>query len=268
MKLHTEILGDGHPLIILHGLYGSGQNWLTLGRRLAQFCKVFLPDQRNHGVSPHAPSHNYHDLTDDLLQLFQDQNLDRAIILGHSMGGKVAMQLAVQHPGKVSKLIIADISPLGYRAQPRLLEQYQFHRSVIQALMDLDLNGIRSLGDADHALTSAIHDKSIRQFLLKNLDRRNENGYKWKLNLPVISEYLEAISEGLPSEIIAEGNYRKFPALFIRGERSPYVMEADLEAIRHLFPLAAVSTIKNAGHWLHAEQPEQFYQLVKSFILS
>ncbi len=266
MKLHYEKIGSGHPLVILHGLYGSGKNWLSIARELSGICEVYLVDQRNHGDSPHASQHAYPDMMDDLKELLDDLNLHKAMLLGHSMGGKTAMYFATHYPGRVSRLMVADMSPLSYLRQDETPEQVHGHMHIMNSMLNLDLKMLNSLKEIDQALAISLPDKRLRQFLFKNL-RKNEVGYSWGLNLTGLLDSLQLLVEGLPREIIEQGGYKQYPVLFIKGENSSYIQDADEEVIKHVFPGAAITTIRNAGHWLHAEQPDIFVKIVKKFLL-
>lgn len=263
MKLYSQRLGKGFPLIILHGLYGSGDNWLTIARSLAGFCEIFLVDQRNHGRSQHSDQHNYQALAGDLLEFMDDYGLSKAIILGHSMGGKAAMWFSAMHPSRVSQLIIADISPRSYTESASEQGHSDFHTKVIKSMLSVDFTNAPGLGNIDRQLEKMIPDKPLRQFLMKNIEKGPERKFYWRLNLQALLNNLENLSAGLES-FIQEGKVlNQFPVLFIRGENSGYIREPDLQIIRQLYPYAQVVTIVNAGHWLHAEQPVEFIRVVK-----
>lgn len=268
MSLHYTKLGMGHPLIILHGLYGSGGNWLSIAKALSGFCKVYLLDQRNHGQSPHYDQHDYPLMVQDLADFFQEQQLSKAMILGHSMGGKVAMWFATSYPGMVSKLIVADVSPASYHHHSESHVNRNMHQMILSSMMDVDLTMVQSLGDAEKALQQHIEDQRLRHFLLKNLRKDQEGVFSWNLNLPVLLKNLDALTDGLDFNAIGEQQFRQFPSLFIRGERSGYITDEDAVLIRKIFPLSQLVTIKEAGHWLHAEQPSLFTQTVKQFLTS
>ncbi len=267
MKLNVQRLGQGFPLIILHGLYGSGDNWLTIGKNLAGICEVFLVDQRNHGRSPHSDQHNYQVLADDLLELMDDYGLTRAVILGHSMGGKAAMWFAAENPSRVSRLIVADISPRGYLNETLDAGHSDFHVTILESLLSVDFSAVTGLGDIDHQLASRLPGKQLRQFLLKNISKDPVTGYFWRLNLKVLLENLQNLSSGLESFLVVNSGPAPFPVLFIRGEKSKYIEDADVVMIQKLYPGARMITIRNAGHWLHAEQPAEFISIVRKELL-
>ena len=248
-------LGKGFPLIILHGLYGSGDNWLTIAKSLSGICEVFMVDQRNHGRSPHSDMHRYKDLAGDLLEMMDDNELGKAVILGHSMGGKAAMWFAAENPSRVGRLIIADISPRSY-TDPVLDQNHSaFHIKVMETMLAVDFNDVAALGDIDRQLENRLPDKMLRQFLMKNIAREPGKGYFWRLNLPVLLRNVDNLSAGLESFLEEGRAFNQFPVLFLRGENSRYIAEQDQVMIRQLYPDARIVTIKNAGHWLHAEQP-------------
>lgn len=252
MQLNYKTFGQGEPLIILHGLFGTLDNWQTLAKRFAADYSVYIIDQRNHGKSSHTDRHTYALMADDLQAFMTSQYIFNAHILGHSMGGKAAMQFALTYPDMVDKLIVADISPRPATGG---------HEDIFAALFSLDLATVNSRKEADLHLQERIADFGVRQFLLKNLTRRKEGGYQWKMNLQVLfDDYKEVLTE-IKSEDTFDGE-----TLFIRGGKSDYVRMEDLPLIRSLFPAAQLETIEDSGHWVHAEQPEQLYQLVTDFL--
>jgi pimeloyl-ACP methyl ester carboxylesterase len=265
MELFYRKLGTGKPLIILHGLYGSSDNWYTIGKQLSSHFEIFLPDLRNHGHSPHHPDHSYIALRDDLHEFIVAHSIFRPVLLGHSMGGRTAMFFAASHPHLIDRLIVADISPCSYQADQHPNERLQ-HSDIIRSLLSLDISGIKSRSDADKALAGAIPSQAIRQFLLKNLKVRDHNRYFWGLNLPALEENLPGIFRGIDTLGLPEGKPMSFPALFVRGERSGYISESDLPCIEKYFRAARIVTIPGAGHWLHAEQPALFLKAVKEFL--
>lgn len=268
MKLHVKRLGKGYPFIILHGLYGSGENWLTIAKNISGICEVFLVDQRNHGRSPHSEQHNYQALAEDLLEMMDDHGLSRAVILGHSMGGKAAMWFAARHPSRISRLIIADISPRSYLNNTLDHNHSAFHIKVMEAMLAVDFTKVNGLGDIDRQLENRLPDKQLRQFLLKNIERESGAAYYWKLNITALLGNLDNLSAGL-EPFLAEGRtFDQFPVLFIRGENSHYILEPDLLMIRKLYPNAQIVTIKNAGHWLHTEQPAALVSIIKKQLLN
>jgi esterase len=252
LKLNYKHVGQGDPLIILHGLFGSSDNWLTLGKKFAEHFQVILVDQRNHGDSPHSTEWNYKAMAEDIYELVNSLGLDNINLMGHSMGGKTAMTFADQYPKLLKKLVIADIAPKTYPVR---------HQKIINGLLSIDLPNLQSRKEAEAQLAEYIPQSGIRQFLLKNLGRDKESGFFWKMNLPVIQDQLENIGE----QTVPESKIL-IPTLFIRGLLSDYIEDTDVSEIRNYYSNSYVETIGNAGHWLHAEQPEVFYETVLKFL--
>lgn len=251
MKLHYRTIGEGKPLFILHGLFGSSDNWQTLGKLFAEKYKVYFVDQRNHGHSPHTDEFNYDLMADDFFELVNDLGESKINLLGHSMGGKTAINFAAKHSDLIDKLIVADISYKGYPMH---------HDQILDGLNALDLSVIKSRGAAETKLSEYISQFGVRQFLLKNLYWIEQGQLAWRINLPVLNREIENILTEINFDTI---NVR---TLFIRGEMSNYILESDYKNIADKFPNSSIHTIKNAGHWVHAEAPEEFYQTVVNFI--
>lgn len=268
MKLSYRKLGAGQPLIIVHGLYGSSDNWLTIAKELAHNFEVYIIDQRNHGNSPHANSHSYLDLKEDLLEFMDDQNIKKAILLGHSMGGKTVMFFAIDYPERVSSLLVVDIAPKNYSKISDYAPQTIDHSCIVKAMLNLDLSTYKNRTDIDTKLKENINSNKVRQFLLKNLKRNENKQFTWKLNIKTISKYLPQIMDGIDRDQFAQNKgITSFPVLFIRGEKSNYVTDNDHSLIRTIFPKAEITTIPNAGHWVHAEQPKLLVKTVEYFAL-
>ena len=252
MKLRFDHYGeDGFPLIILHGLFGSASNFRTLAKLYGEKFSVFCLDLRNHGESPQDDDTSYDAMASDVVEFMDDQDIDTAHVIGHSMGGKVAMQLALTHPERVTKLIVGDIAPVSYPPH---------HVSVFDGLNAIDLAAISSRGDAENVLKDYIAEPGVRLFLLSNLARRKDQGFYWRMNLPVLDAHypdIAAAPTGTPFEK---------DCLFIRGELSDYIPDSFFPAIYKLFPYAQIETLAGAGHWLHAEKPQDFTKLVMDFL--
>ncbi|MDC6387268.1 alpha/beta fold hydrolase [Maribacter sp. PR1] len=245
--LYSNIIGTGEPLCILHGFLGMSDNWKTLGTQYAENgFEVHLLDQRNHGRSFQSADFNYDLLAKDLLDYLNDKKIDKATIIGHSMGGKTAMQFACSYPEKTKKLLVADIAPRYYPPH---------HQDILNALNSLDLNSIKSRSDADQQLGRYLENFGVRQFLLKNLYRTKDKKFGLRMNLRVLSDKMEEIGENISSSESFNG-----PTLFLKGSKSEYVSEADTAQIKRHFPNARIEVIENAGHWLHAENPTQFFE--------
>lgn len=252
MKLHAERLGEGPPLIVLHGLLGSGDNWLGLAKNWAQRYTVIVPDLRNHGRSPHADETGIDTMAQDIAELMEDHGFSQTVVLGHSLGGKVAMRLAMDLPSHVSGLIVVDIAPRPYPPA---------HEGIIRALLAIDLSQHTSRSTVEQELVPAVPEAPVRQWLLKNLGRNSAGAFYWKPNLPVLLSELSELSAGFSEMSEFAG-----PALFIRGGRSRYVTDEDVASIQRWFPQAQIETIPEAGHWVHADAPVKISQLVQDFM--
>lgn len=252
MQLNFKRSGSGQPFIILHGVFGSSDNWLSVGKQLSQHFEVFIIDLRNHGDSFHNDEFTHEAMVHDLEDFLAEHSIENPIIMGHSLGGKVAMKFALNHPDKYDKLIVVDIGPKAYPVH---------HARILEGLCALDIKHIQSRQEADQQLSEYVPQKGVRQFLLKNLERNKEGSYSWKLNLPVIQENIGNIGEGVGDRL-----YSAKPTLFIRGEKSDYIENKDNIAIVSIFSNSSIKTVKDAGHWVHAEQPEKFLELVLEFV--
>lgn len=252
MQLYFRAQGEGFPLIIAHGFLGSSDNWRAASGRLAAHYRVYSLDLRNHGLSRHSYKMNYQLMAQDVHQFLEEHSLTSCFVLGHSMGGKVAMHFALEFPDRVEKLVVVDIAPRAYAP---------FHRSILQAMRALELESLSSFADADRALSESIPEAAVRQFLIKNLTRRPDGRLTWKIDLEAIERNYDSLAGAVESR-------RRFtkPACFIRGGRSHYIQEHDLTSIRESFPQAEIHTIEQAGHWLHVEAPERFLTVVTNFL--
>jgi esterase len=244
-----ETTGTAPPVLIAHGLFGSARNWGVIAKRLADRGPVAAVDMRNHGDSPSADTQGYDDMAGDLAQVIETQGNGPWDVLGHSMGGKAAMVLALTRPELVRRLIVADIAPIAYGHS---------QTPLIHAMRRLDLDGVERRSDADAGLAGEIEDPGIRAFLLQSLDVR---GRRWRLNLDVLEAEMDRIT-GWPG---TEGRFDS-PALFLAGGDSDYVTRAHRDGIRSLFPKARFAAIPGAGHWLHAEKPRAFEATVRVFL--
>ena len=254
LQLHFREFSEGPPLIILHGIFGSGENWLTVSKKFSEKFRVFLPDQRNHGRSPHSPDFGYYELVEDLRQFADQRGIEKFFLIGHSMGGKVAMRFAAEFPNRLAGLVVVDIAPRLY--QPH-------HQNVIAGLKAVDIEHSQSRAEAEQAMATHIEEEDVRQFLLKNLYRKEDGKFAWRINLPVLEKAVETIGEN-PEPIVPVS----VPALFVRGANSRYIREEDEAGIRLRFPHAQIATINGAGHWVQAEKPQEFAALVMDFLQS
>lgn len=253
MKLFYRKFGAGQPFIILHGLFGQSDNWNTLAKQISdEGYEVYAVDQRNHGLSPHSTTWDYSSMSSDVKELITDLRLENCILLGHSMGGKTAMQFALQYPALLDKLIVADIAPRYYSPH---------HQSVLQGLQAVDFKRIKNRKEAEQILSEHIEDNGTKQFLLKNIYWKDNGEMDWRFNLSVISKEIEKVGEALQADASCE-----IPTLFVRGEKSDYIQESDFNQIQEMFPRSYVETIPNAGHWIHAEQPQLFLKCILNFI--
>lgn len=248
MQLHTQTLGQGHPLILLHGLFGSADNWGSIARQLSAHYQVISVDLRNHGRSPHSDSQTYAEMADDLLAVLDALGLEQVHLLGHSLGGKVAMQFATRYPERLHTLMVVDMTMRAYA---------DAHTHLIDAMLAVDPSQVHTRSEADKVLAASIGDVMVRQFLLTNLVKI-EGQLQWRINLPAL-----------------KANYRDFqaavsahfekPSLFIRGAHSDYVQANDVADIQRHFARAEFVTLPT-GHWVHAEQPQPFIEAVARFL--
>lgn len=251
MKLNFRKYGSGAPLFILHGVFGSSDNWQTVGKQLADKYTVYLIDLRNHGLSPHSEEMDYPLMSGDLLELMGFEGLSQVVVMGHSMGGKVAMHLAVNNPGAVSKLVVVDIAPKEYPPH---------HQEIFEGFDAVKLATLTSRKEADNQMSHVIKNPGIRQFILKNLTR-TDDGFAWKLNLKAIRENIENVGR----HSLGDLKYER-PTLFISGSDSNYITKSSEAQIKGYFPKAQIITISGAGHWVHAEKPSELFSEVSSFL--
>lgn len=254
MKLFYRHFGEGRPVIILHGIFGISDNWVTLGKRLAEKFSVYIPDQRNHGQSPHSPTFNYYALAEDLHEFIHEHGLERPVIIGHSMGGKVAMSYALEHPEMVEKLVVVDISPRRYHGR-------NVHFDMINAMMAVNFDAVHSRDEIARLLEASIPSKRIRLFVMKNLYRKTKTTFDWRLNLEALSANLDYVFGWEENTGVFDG-----PALFVRGGKSDYILDEDIPLIRRMFPQAEIETIPKASHWVHAEAPAELCRQFSLFL--
>lgn len=253
MILHSNIIGEGKPFVILHGFLGMGDNWKTLAKQFSESnFEVHLVDQRNHGRSFHADDFDYELMAEDLKRYCNENNLSNIVLLGHSMGGKTAMLFASLYPQLVDKLLVADISPRYYPVH---------HDAILEGLSSLDFSEIKSRGEADKALSQYVPEMGTRMFLLKNLYWVEKGQLGLRINLEILKKNVSEVGEALPVHATFDKE-----TLFLRGDKSEYIGETDEAIINRHFPNSKIVTITNAGHWLHAENPKEFYDAVIRFI--
>jgi esterase len=251
MKLHFKKFGEGSPVIILHGLFGSGDNWTTFGKKLSEYSfAAYLIDLRNHGHSPWG-AYSYRLMADDVFEFVNDNQLHNPVLLGHSMGGKTAMQFAIQQSKILSALIVADIAPRYYKPH---------HQLILKALSEAGLEP-KSRKDAETILSKYISDTGTRQFLLKNLYWKTPDQLAWRFNLNLLMNEIESTGNEITSDMPVN-----IPVLFVKGERSDYILKEDEKTIFKLFPKAEIEEVKDSGHWIHADQPDLLLQIVLRFL--
>jgi len=251
--LHSKILGKGEPLLILHGFFGMGDNWKSLANKFSEDFEVHLIDQRNHGRSFQTDDFSYELMVEDLYNYYEHYQLKKINLIGHSMGGKTVMLFATTYPEIVNKLIVADISPRYYSPH---------HQFILKALNSVDFNTITKRSEVANILSKYIDEEGIKQFLLKNVYWINKGQLAYRFNLESLTENVEEVGVSLPSFTIFGGD-----TLFLKGANSGYISNDDLPLIEAHFSKATVKTIKNAGHWLHAENPIDFYNETISFLV-
>ncbi|MFO7575823.1 MAG: alpha/beta fold hydrolase [Bacteroidales bacterium] len=262
MDLFYRKYGEGPPLIILHGLYGDSSNWVTIARHLEKNYTVFVPDMRNHGNSPHSQVHDYMAMSSDIAEFIEKKSMSKVSLLGHSMGGKTAMTFSAKNPDKVASLIIADISPFIRSDQSDKIPR--FHQKVLGTLLNTDISSYSGRAEIEEIIAEMIGDTRTASFLLKNLYRMENGRYGWRLNARSLYDNLNKLMGTIPADI--SRTVTGFPVLFIKGSESGYLPESHFPMITDLFPAAEFKIIEGAGHWLHAEKPEEFSETVLSFL--
>lgn len=253
MNLFYRQVGEGQPIIILHGIFGSCDNWLTMSKSIAEKgYTVYAIDQRNHGRSPQSDVFDYESMAADLMGFIDAHAIQKPVLIGHSMGGKTVMNFAMRYPDTFSKLVVVDMAT----------KFYSVHQTeILKGLAAIDLPALTNRNEADEILSSYEPNLSVRQFLLKNLYRNDDGQFDWRLNLPVISKNIALVGNSVPAlRTISE------PTLFMRGQKSNYVLDEDMPDIKKLFPNVVFDTIEGAGHWVQAEQPESFLKSLMAFL--
>lgn len=264
MKLFFRKYGEGPPLIILHGLFGSSDNWITIAKRLSSRFTVFIPDQRNHGNSPHSDFHDYSAMSSDLLEFAADQKLMRFFLAGHSMGGKTAVRFALQQPEMIEGLIVADISPFATKTGSP--DSYNQYLSILKALSVTDVSKARSRADLEEKFPETFFEGRTRGLILKNIRRDHDGSFSWKINIRSLLSNLEKIVDGVVGPQESFDHVTGFPVIFLKGEKSDYLPSYDNVKILRLFPAAEFRIIENAGHWLHADNPDKVIEAFFSLL--
>ena len=264
MKLFCRKYGNGPPLVILHGLFGSSDNWVTIAERLSDFFTVYLPDQRNHGQSPHSEIHDYDSMRDDLFELVADLRLTKFFLAGHSMGGKTSISFALKWPEMLNGLLIADISP--FTNETTWHSAYLQHFSILNTILSFDLQKISTRVEAETVLLEKITDENVRGFVLKNLKRTTDNTFQWKLNATSLLKNLDKIMEGIKRQTDFGQQISGFPVIFLKGSHSDYIPSDDFRDIQKVFPAAEIIEVSGAGHWIHTDRPHEVVKNLKRLL--
>lgn len=251
-KLNYKTFGSGDPIVIMHGLFGMLDNWQTIAKKLAEDYMVYLVDLRDHGKSEHTDEFNYPLLARDIAQFLESEWIHEAYVVGHSMGGKAALQLVKDYPDVVEKLIVVDIGIKTYQGG---------HEIILEALESVPIEDVKSRKDVEEQLSKYISEPGVRLFLMKNLTRNKEGGYRWKMNLSLLIKHYQDILAGITFDEIIDT-----PTLFIRGGKSKYITDEDVQDISANFEDMKLETVVNAGHWVHAEQPNELLSIIRSFL--
>ncbi len=252
MRLYVREFGSGAPFVMLHGLFGNGENWRSIARRFSDSFRILLPDLRNHGDSPHAPSLELEEMANDVVETADNLGVERFALLGHSLGGKVAMTVALRHPDRVQALVVVDIAPRAYKAS---------HEAIVDGMQAVLNQSVTSRKEAYAVLAEYVPHASVRGFLLKSLTRAPTGEYRWKLNLKAIQSHYRSMIQWPIRKAVYSG-----PTLFVAGEQSGYVSpDRDADVIRDLFPNAVLEVIPKTGHWLHFEQPDELVRRLDVF---
>lgn len=252
MKLFRQTLGSGSPLVIVHGLFGSGDNWMSHAKALAEKYRVYLVDLRNHGHSPHTDVMNFESMANDLLDFFAEEGLRDVNLVGHSLGGKVSLCFAQENPFLLSKLVVVDIGVRGYKPH---------HQHVFNTIGNLDLSAFSTRSELEKVISPGIGDPATIQFLMKNLYWKEPGKLAWRFNLPILEANISNMTAAIPATPLVETE-----TLFIRGANSHYISDGDIPGIKEIVPHSTFTTIPNAGHWVHAEAPELFRKALLSFL--
>ena len=264
MRLFFRKYGEGPPLIILHGLFGSSDNWFTIAKNIADRYTVFLPDLRNHGHSPHSNTHNYNSMRDDLFELVMELKLHKFFLAGHSMGGKVAISFALKWPEMLNGLLIADISP--FENELSTQSGYNQHLEIINAILAIDIAKVSSREEVDLMLSEKIPSEKIRGLIMKNLQRNAKNNFSWKINAFSLLNNLNKIMEGIDREAAFTQQITGFPVIFLKGADSDYLPAGDFRDIRKVFPAAEFVEVSNAGHWIHSDRPDEVIKNLRNLL--
>jgi esterase len=264
MKLFYRKYGSGPPLIILHGLFGSSDNWVSIAKSISDRFTIFLPDLRNHGQSPHSQIHDYDSMTEDLYNLAIDLGLEKFFLAGHSMGGKTAVNFALKWPERLYGLLVADISPLVQKE--RKTEDHNQYLQILNFMLSANIAGMTSHNEIESFLIPQISSEKVRELILKNLKREPDNSFSWKINASALLNNLDRIMEGIESDDTGNNEITGFPVFFLKGETSEYLPESDFTKIQKIFPGAELIVVTGAGHWIHADNPSMVRECFLKFL--
>jgi len=253
MKLFYRKYGSGPPLIILHGLFGSSDNWVTFAKSISDSFTVYLPDLRNHGQSPHSPIHDYNSMADDIAELADLLGPGKFFLAGHSMGGKAAIRFAADNSSRLSGLLIVDISPFGHPGG--IDAEFSIHLAILDFMRNTDLSVIKSRSDAEALLNERTGSERISGLVLKSLKRESDNSFSWKINDDALYNNIYTIAGDAVPDSGGITGISGFPVYFLKGENSDYIAADDIRRISLMFPGAEIITIPGAGHWVHADNP-------------
>jgi esterase len=264
MRLFFRKSGTGPPLLILHGLYGSSDNWVSIAKSLSDNFTVYLPDLRNHGQSPHSKQHDYNAMKDDLHEMVLENGIKKFLLAGHSMGGKTAMLFASEWPEMVEGLLVADISP--FSSENKADDFYLMHKTILETILSVDPALITKRSEAELLLSGKIQSEKIRGLILKNLERTSSSSFRWKINARALFENLDKIMDGFPRPSDQTIPITGFPVIFLKAADSSYIPETDYNDIYKLFPAAEIKTIANSGHWINVDRPDAFTDGILSLL--
>jgi len=255
MKLFYRKYGEGPPLVILHGLMGSSDNWVSIAKMISCSFTVYLPDMRNHGLSPHSNLNDYDSISKDILEFADEHELGKFFLAGHSMGGKASVHFTMKYPEKIAGLLVADISP--FRAADTRSKEFNQGLKLLRIIVETDVSQAESRKDLDTILAGKVPSAKFRAFVMKNLRRTTGNKFEWKINADALMKNVGKIMDGLPCESGFNTPVSGFPVIFLKGEKSDYLRSADWDDIVRIFPAAVLKVVKNAGHWIHSDNPEE-----------
>ena len=253
MKLFYRKYGNGPPLIILHGLFGSSDNWVTIAKKISGSYTVYLPDMRNHGNSPHSEIHDYQSMRDDLYELVIELKLGKIFLAGHSMGGKTAIHFSLKWPELINGLLVADISPFANETVTQ--SGYNQHLSILNSILSIDISSVSSRNEVDSLLSAEIPTEKIRSLIMKNLQRNSDKNFTWKINAVSLRKNLDKIMAGIERPTNETQEVTGFPVIFLKGADSEYLPVKDFWDIQRLFPAAEFIIVENAGHWIQVDRP-------------